>query len=163
MCVYAGYVQDLKKAVAEETYGRTLGGFLRAPINMDNPYGGFFFYTQHLVQVTMEIFGHYPKAVQMINSGDVYSGIIRYQDYDVNISFVEHNYMYYAGISCEKAYVGSEYLLDGCADQELLEFYNLLKGEAQLHSYEKFFAPVYVLNALKRSLESRCEEEVHYE
>ena len=163
MCVYADYVQELKKAVAEETYGKTLGGFLRAPINMNNPYGGFFFYTQHLVQVTMEIFGHYPKSVLAVNNGNVYNGIIRNQDYDINISFVEQSYMYYAGISCEKAYAGSEYLLDGCSDKELLEFYNLLKGEEQPHSYEEFFAPVYVLNALNRALESRCEEEVRYE
>lgn len=161
MCVYAEHIQKLKKAVADQEYGKPLGGFLRAPVDMVNPYGDFFFYSQHLVQVTMEIFGNYPKAVQAVSSGEVHSCIIRYADYDVNLSFVEHNYLYYAGISCEKDVMGSTYMLDGCSDQELIEFHELLEGKTQKHSYEDFFAPVYVLNALDRALKSGCEEAVH--
>lgn len=48
ICIYADYVQELKKAVADETYGKVLGRFLRAPLVMESPYGGFYFYAQHL-------------------------------------------------------------------------------------------------------------------
>ena len=43
--------QKLKKAVQAEEYGKVLGGFLRAPVSIHNAYGGFYFYSQHLVQV----------------------------------------------------------------------------------------------------------------
>lgn len=161
MCVYAEHVQKLKNAVAKQEYGKTLGGYLRAPINMENPYGGFFFYTQHLAQVAMEIFGNYPKAVHAVQNGDVCNCLLRYEEYDVNLSYTEGNYMYYAGISCEKAFTGAAYELDGCSDKEVLEFHELLHGKEQPQSYEDFFAPVYVLNALNRALASGCEEAVH--
>ena len=161
VCVLADHIQNLKKVVAEQEYGKVLGGFLRAPVNMRNSYGGFYFYSQHLVQVMMEIFGNYPNSVQVVNNGDTYTCLVRYDEYDVNLEFVDGNYVYYAGVSCEKDYVGASYNFDGLFKNEFMEFYNVLTGGAQKHSYEDFFAPVYVINALKRAIESGCEEKVH--
>lgn len=161
VCALSDYVQELKKAVAEQKYGEILGGFLRAPMNTDNPYGGFYFYTQHLVQVTMEIFGFYPNSVRAVRNGDVCSCLVRYDDYDVNLSFVEMDDKYYAGINCKEAYVGDLYSLDGLFEREFMEYYKVLTTRQQKASYEDFFAPVYVINAIARALESGCEEMVN--
>lgn len=161
VCVLADYVQELKKAVAEQKYGETLGGFLRAPMNTNNPYGGFYFYTQHLAQVTMEIFGMYPNSVKAVRNGDVCSCLVRYDNYDVNLSFVEMDDKYYAGINCKQAYVGDHYSLDGLFEREFMEYYKVLTTGQQKTSYEDFFAPVYVINAMARALESGCEEKVN--
>ncbi len=161
VCVLTDHVQRLKKAVAEETYGKAFGGYLRAPLNMNNPYGGFFFYSQHLAQVAMEIFGYYPTAVKVVNNGDVYTCILRYDEYDVTLAYVNGTNLYYATISCEKDCVGGVYTLDNCFQREFMEFYELLLGEPQKQSYEDFFAPVYVLNAIYRSLQSGNEEAVN--
>lgn len=161
MCVFSEYVQNLKKAVETEKYGKVLGGYLRAPVSMDNPYGGFYFYSQHLVQVMMEIFGYDPKAVQMVENAGTYTCIVRYEDYDVNLAFVEGNYLYYASISCADAYVGDAYALDHCFEKEFMEYYELLTTKEQRRSYEEVFAPVYVLNALDRAMKSGCTEAVN--
>ena len=42
-----------------------------------------------------------------------------------------------------------------------MDFYELLKGGQMKETYEEFFAPVYILNALYNSLNSGKEEEVH--
>lgn len=161
VCALTDHVQNLKKAVAEETYGKVYGGYLRAPVNMDNAYGGFFFYSQHLAQVAMEIFGHYPKAVRAMNNGDTYTCILRYEEYDVTLSYISGNFQYYAMISCQKDTVGGVYNFDGCFQREFMEFYELLLGKEQKQSYEDFFAPVYVLNAIYRALQSGNEEAVN--
>jgi len=161
VCVTAQHVQDLKKAVQEETYGKVYGGFLRAPVDMENPYGNFFFYCQHLVQVMMEIFGNYPKSVQVFQNGITYTCIVRYEAYDVTIAFENGNYHYYAGISCEKGFVGDSYS-DLPFDKEFMEFHDLLLGHPQPKSYEDFFAPVYVQNAIARSIQSGKEEVITY-
>lgn len=157
-CVFADWVQRLKKAVEKEEHGKVLGGNLRAPLLTLKPHGGFFFYAQHLVQVMTEIFGCYPQSVRATEKGDTYNCLVRYQDYDVNLTYVEDNHLYYAGISCEKAYVGDTYGLDDCFKREFMGFYDLLCGKAQRQSYEEFFAPVYIMNAIDRAIKSGEEE-----
>lgn len=156
----ANYIQELKQAVQDETYGKLLGGHLRAPINMENPYGGFFFYSQHLVQMAGELFGYYPDSVQMFRRDKVLTGVIRYTDFDISIEYVAGCYNYYANISCENEVVGSMFNLDGCFAKEFMAYHNILTGGEQEQSYEEFIAPVFVLNAMYRSLESGKEESI---
>lgn len=162
VCVLDDYIQELKQVVANKTYGEVFGGYLRAPVIMDSPYGGFFFYAQHLAQVMMEIFGCYPKSVRAYPDGKSIHCIVRYDEYTVNITYTSGSSVYYASISCADAVIGSAYDFSGCFEKEFFEFYRLLRGEPQNQSYEDFFAPVYVLNAIYRSIESGREEKVHY-
>ena len=48
-----------------------------------------------------------------------------------------------------------------CFVRELDEFCELLRGGAQKVDYKDFIAPVFVLNAIARSLASGREEPVH--
>lgn len=161
VCVLTDWVQKLKKEVKEQTYGKVLGGYLRAPLLTLEPYGGFFFYSQHLVQVMTAIFGCSPKTVRAVEKNGVYNCLVGYEDYDVSLSFVEGNHLYYAGISCDAAYEGSTYNLDNCFEREFMTFYDLLCGKTQRQSYEEFFVPVYVMNAIDRAIKSGVEEEIH--
>ena len=160
VCKYPDFVQELKKHVQEKTYGTVYGGTLRAPIENINEYGDFFFYSQHMVQVMCEIFGYYPNSVKTFVNGDVTNCIVRYDDYDVNLVYVEQKYDYYAGINCEEKVVFEGFSLDGCFEREFESFYKLLKGEKQSNTYEDFIAPVFILNALDRSIKSGNEEAV---
>lgn len=161
VCVLTDLVRELKQAVATEAYGKVFGGYLRAPVMMDSPYGGFFFYCQHLVQVMTDIFGSYPLSVQAFPNGKIINCVVRYETFDVNITFTGGNSLYYASISCEKDVVGGTYGFDGCFEREFMEFYDLLTGKPQKQTYEDFFAPVFVFNALARSLASGKEEQVN--
>ena len=164
VCALTPYVNELKKAVREGAYGKVYGGFTRAPMNVNNPYGGFFFYTQHLAEVTMDIFGSYPKSVQAFPNDRICTCLLRYEDYDVTMEYVDLDVesVYFAGASCEKGFVGDTYLFTGDDfNQEFIEFHELLLGKPQKKSYEEFFAPVYVLNAIYRSLQSGKEEPVN--
>ena len=53
-------IMHLKEERENETGGKTLGGYVRAPFQAENNYGGFFFYAPHLVEMVLTIFGRYP-------------------------------------------------------------------------------------------------------
>ena len=159
--VLYNYIQELKKTIQEGAYGKIYGGFLRGPVNMVNPYGNFLFYCQHLVQVMTELFGKYPKSVKAFPNKETITCVVRYDDYDITIAFQDGNYLYYAGVSFEKEYVGSSYS-DSTYDKEFMEFHKLLQGHPQATSYEDFFAPVYINNAIERSMVSGKEEPILY-
>ncbi|MBQ3134788.1 MAG: Gfo/Idh/MocA family oxidoreductase [Oscillospiraceae bacterium] len=161
LCRFPRPVQDLKKAVAEKTWGEVYGGLLRAPINTDNEYGGFPYYAQHLVQVMGEIFGYYPNSVQAFVNGKAINCIVRYDSYDVNLQFVEQNDNFYAGISCENYGVFEKYGFAGCFEKEFAELYGLICGGEQHDSYDDLIAPIFVMCAIERSIQSGKEETVH--
>ena len=163
MCVFADLIQELKKAVEENKYGKAIGGYLRAPLLGDSPYGGFYFYAQHLVQVMTEIYGCYPKSVVATEKNKNITCIVRYEDFDVNLSYVNDNFNYYAGVSFEEKFVGDNYIVDDCFPAEFENFYNLISKGKQRLSYDDFFAPVYILNAIDRALKSGKEEKINYE
>ena len=160
---HALLIAELKKAVSEKTYGKVYGGYLRASLKMENPYGDFFFYAQHLVQMAGEVFGYNPISVKAYEmKGDVINCVLRYEDIDVNMAYVENNDDFYAGISCEKDCIMKQATLDGCFAREFAEFYGILTGGEQPQSYDEFFSVVYTMNAIERSLKSGNEETIIY-
>ena len=99
-CKYDPFVQELKQDVLSGI--KTVGGFVRAPIQRKSVYGGFYFYAQHLVDIVLEIFGRNIKSVQAVEAGQNISVLFRYADFDVNGLYVENNYLYYASRQGEK-------------------------------------------------------------
>lgn len=157
------FVRELRDDAVGGIDGGTLGGFVRAPLNSKNAYGGFFFYAQHLVEIVCEIFGRYPRTVRTSVSGDKTTVIFRYDDYDCVGLFVEGNNIYYACRMSEKRCKGADLKKGEGNDwyyMEFSEFSSLLNGEDQDLSYDDFIAPVFVMNAIYRSLESGNEEKV---
>lgn len=157
---HAQYIQQLKQLVASGEQGAPLGGFLRAPVNLKNEYGDFFFYAQHLVQMVCEVFGYFPKAVRTCQTGKQVTCTLRYETFDVTAMYVDGNYLYYASVCFSKSVEGAVFNTAGAPSLEFKDFYRLLQGEPQPQSYAEFFAPVFIMNALHRSLESGREEPV---
>lgn len=161
VCVFSDLVQSMKEVVNKKSEGSIYGGFLRAPMDYENPYGNFFFYSQHLVEVMCEIFGYYPNSVKAYKNGNAVNCTVRYDDYDVNILFGEGANVYSASVCCENKTCGGDYSLDGLFEREFESFNNLLLGGTFKKGYEDFMAPVFILNAINRSLESGFEEKIN--
>ena len=69
------YLLDLGRRL-----GKTLGGFIRAPYQAENAYGGFYFYAQHLVEMVCEIFGRFPLSVTAKKNGAQIHTVFHYAD-----------------------------------------------------------------------------------
>lgn len=163
-CVHESVVQELKRDRETEEGGKTLGGFVRCPVSLNNAYGGFYFYCEHLIGIASTIFGFYPDSVKAFVNGGNITVVFRYKDYDVTGLFTDGNYIYYAMRASEKSVKGSEFPITGespCFRIEFDEFYDLLKGGEMKKSYSDFIAPVFVMNAVKRSIDSGKEEKVN--
>ena len=161
-CIHADEVKEIKDALTEKESGRILSGYLRAPLLSSSPYGGFFFYAQHLVQILEEIFGYYPETVYATRKADTVTVIFGYADYDVVGTFAEKNFSTYTvTVQREKNALHSPITVDGRVfDREFREFYELLTGGKQKQSYRDFIAPVFIMTAIVRSLASGKVEAV---
>ncbi len=155
------YVSELKKDALSEKDGKTVGGFIRAPYQSENDYGGFYFYAQHLVEMVCEIFGRFPLSVEAKKKGNQISVLFRYPDYDSVGLFCDRSYIYYAARMAEKA--SKSFEIPTTTDwyyREFKEFTEILNGGAQTCTYEEFISPVFIMNAIERSLESGKDEEL---
>ncbi len=74
-------------ALAEENKDNISGGYVTAPVNMDNPYGGFWFYTQHLVAMITTVFGIGMKSVRAIKNSKGVNAVYSYGDFAVTAFF----------------------------------------------------------------------------
>ena len=163
-CVHDERVQALKTEHDNNKDGKTISGFIRCPINLKNNYGDFFFYSEHLVGIMSTIFGYYPESVKAYKNAEYITVVFRYKDYDVTGLYVDKNNLYYAMRIAENAVHGEELPINEfnpCFKAEFNSFYGLLRGEKQRVSYEDFIAPVFVLNAIQRSLDSGNEEKIN--
>jgi predicted dehydrogenase len=158
-CKYAKEIADMKAKITPE---EIRGGLVRAPINMDNPYGGFFFYSQHLVEMLGELFGLYPRAVQAYRANNTVNVVFRYESYDVIGLYTEFSYHYFVSVALGTQTLASDASIGmDCFTREFDEFCKLLRGGEQQQAYGDFIAPVAVLCAIDRSLASGREEVVH--
>lgn len=159
-------VLSFKQDRIDEVDGKTLGGLVKAPLDSNSKYGGFFFYAPHLVEIVLEMFGRQPKSVKAYKAGISTTVIFRYGDFDVTGLFTENNYLYYASRIAEKG-AKMEKIAHGTGRdhdwmyKELKEYYDILHGGERKMSTEDFLAPVFVANAIKRSIDSGKEEDVH--
>ena len=155
------FVAALREDAKNEVDGKTIGGVVRAPYSADNAYGGFYFYAQHLVEMICEVFGRFPLSVTAKKNGKQVTVLFHYEDFDCTGIFFDSNYLYYVCRMAEKSTKGYE--IPSSNDwfyREFKEFHELLHGGEQTTSYEDFISPVFIMNAIDRSLASGKEEEV---
>ncbi len=68
-----------------------IGGAVSAPVDMVNDYGNFWFYTQHLAEMMLSVFGTGVKSVTAVKNENSVSAIYRYDGFTVN-AFYGGNY-----------------------------------------------------------------------
>ena len=162
VCVFYDGVVNMKKLVDSTPKEEILGGVLRAPVDMDNPYGGFYFYSQHLVSMMTQIFGYYPESVFAKKNDKCIDVIVNYGGFNVALNYAVKNYNYFVGVSTKDDFVieKTAHAADSF-EHEFIEFAELLEGKNQPRSYNDFIAPVFILNAICRSFENGREEKIN--
>lgn len=162
--VYAEIVKQLKSEHENSVQGKTVSGYVRAPLNLHNVWGGFYFYADHLISILAEIFGRYPKSVKAFANDNKITVTVRYADYDITAFFYEGDaWNYYAMRVAEKDIKLCEVPVttnNYCFEKEFDEFYRILSGGEQAVSYKDFISTVYILNAINESIETGEEVKV---
>jgi len=159
-CAALNETLELADMVKEKMVGDVRGGSLACPIYLDSPYGGFYFYAQHLTEVMLTVFGEEVKAV----SANKYDGSLtftaHYDTFNVVGTYLEK--VSYYTVSLYGAKRAESRVLNFTPDSfrhEMNDMHDLLEGKPMKKSYESFVSSVFVMNAILRSLENggACE------
>lgn len=134
-------------------FEKVLGGNVVSPVNMDNIYGGFYFYSSHLAEISMSIFGYDPKAVTAWRTEGGVTAVAEYDGFNVTNHFIE-GAGYGADIYGKGQCIHRDISIDMCYQHECAIFVDMLRTGKMAHSYGHLIAPVFYLNAIKESYEN---------
>ena len=138
----------------ERAAARTLGGAVWAPVNMKNPYGDFYFYSAHLVEICLEIFGTDPRSAHALARDGSVTAVLRYPDYDVTCQYYEQHYSYGAALHTSEGTRHETFSMDDSYRLELLRFANMVATGEMPADYDALIRSVFVVEAIKRAYET---------
>lgn len=152
---------NMRKLIAEIKTLETpvVGGHVTAPVNMVNPYGNFWFYTQHLAQMITSVFGNDVRSVYAIESKNGVNAIYHYDDYSVT-AFYGTNYSVSVYINNFEEKVEAFELPEDYYMPSLVDFYDVIKSGKSDMTYKDLAAPVYIIEATIKSITEKKEVEI---
>lgn len=143
-------VRKLREVVAGAP-DKVLGGDITAPVSMTNDYGSFWFYSAHLVESCLNIFGFDPEWVLASRHEGGVTAIVHYPTFEVTNHFNESAY-YYSGTVFDKQSEHREVLdISDIFALECRSFAKILREGKMDFSYEQLIKPVQVLAAIEKS------------
>lgn len=142
--------------------GTAMGGSVWAPLNFTNPYGNFYFYASHLVEMAMAIFGDYPKAVQAVENHSNVAALLHYDAYTVSCHYLDGAYHYGATILHKKGVETRTISLDDGYRLEAEEFVTMLRTGISPIDTARLVAPVPIMNALEAAYLNGHTQGVRY-
>lgn len=143
-------VNKLRDIVAS-TPNRILGGDVHAPVNMVNDYGNFWFYSAHLVESCLSIFGFEPEWVWASRHDGGVTAVVHYPGFEVANHFNEGAYYYSATVCDQKGEYRETLDISDIFVLECRSFARILRTGEMDFSYEQLIKPVQVLAAIERS------------
>ena len=148
-----GDVLKMAKLV-EESGDKVLSGDVTAPVSLENEYGGFWFYSAHLVEICLRIFGYDPEWVWANRTDAGVTAIVHYPKYDVTLHFTQGAYNYSSTVNTKDGIVHQPVDITDFTALEARSFVKMLRTGEMDFSYEQLVLPVFVLKAIEKSFES---------
>ena len=155
--MHTDYIRELAEN-AKKSGDDLIGGHLYAPMQYVNKYGGFSFYSQHLIQMLLTVFGNDVKSLHAFKTDNAINCVFHYPRFNVTADFVDDRYDYFASISRKNDVIGSVFGLGDAFLAEFMEFYHILTGAPSPVGYGEFISPVFIINAIERAIVSGKEE-----
>lgn len=140
--------------------GDSLGGMVNAPLNMENPYGGFFFYSSHLAEIMLTIFGYTPESVDADEANGSVTAAAHYANFDVTNHFMNGTGYYSAAVFTKARPVLREIDISMCYRHECEAFARMLRTGEMNHSFEELVYPVFYLNAVHEAYKTGVRQKL---
>lgn len=153
------YLEETKPLARFARKSTVLGGAVTAPVSMDNPYGGFYFYAQHLIEMLFSVFGPDVKTVYARSHGteNRISLIFGYETFDVTAQFYGA-YTYTAAVFANE---GCRYAqaddVAYCYEAELDDFVRMVRTGSMQFSYDSLIRPLKLLHFIEESFTTNKE------
>lgn len=155
------FIDEIKPLARMAKTKTVKNGVVACPVNMNNIYGGFWFYSQHLIEVLVGVFGRNVKSVtafcpdEKVNRVTV---IFNYGDYDV-CGFYTDSYRYTASLMTSDNNIYQTYCDDVVYTfkDEFDEFVEMVRTKTMPCTYDDLVYPVKLLSAIERSYKEKRE------
>lgn len=147
-------VEEMAKFVAEHD-GEVFGGNFNTPLEPNSEYSGWFFYSSHLIEMMLEVFGYDPKSVAAVQNKVGVCAIFNYEEFSVTANFNESQNADYGVSVFHKG--GTEHrrlVHGGTGERECADFIHMLRTGEMLRDYDTLVIPVACMNAVKKAYES---------
>ncbi|MBQ4516480.1 MAG: Gfo/Idh/MocA family oxidoreductase [Clostridia bacterium] len=152
------YADTIKKLADEVSNSneQICGGHVTAPLSMENSCGGFWYYTQHLVQMMTTVFGSDVKSVRAEKNERGVNAIYRYNGFDVT-TFYGSGYSVTVYMNEWVAKAESFDLTATYFMPPLESFIKVLKSGKADKTKKEFMAPVFIIDATIKSYNENRE------
>ena len=143
-------------AYAASNRDKIITGSVYAPVNMKNDYGDFWFYADHLTEISLAVFGWNPKWVEAAQgrTDKGVTALVGYDNYEISNHFCEGMYQY-AGTVVTKGGIHTQTItLDDAYPNECRVFARMLRTGKMHGTWEQLVQPVYYMQALYASMQS---------
>ena len=135
---------------------KAAGDFVTGTMNFAadpaSEYDGFFFYSSHLTEMALTVFGYNPKSVLALEKNGSRACILRYEDYDVTLNFTRGTCASTGTLFGKKGNVTREIDISLIFLQEIADFVEMLHTGKPGHTLEELIKPVAVINAIEQSV-----------
>ena len=151
---FVGKIRELNPVTSGATYG---------PCDLKSPYGGVFFYGIHQVEMVLYAFGFDVKEVIVtVNGANAVAQCLYPDGLTVSIHLFSENYEGFSmSASGEEGVISAPITFDkNMFLTGIKRFVDLFKTGQEPLSYEKILKPVFVLEAMQRSIRSKNRERV---
>lgn len=155
------FIDEIKPLARMVKTKKVKTGTIACPVSMDNIYGGFWFYSQHLIEILLKIYGNNVKSVTAFcpdTQKNRVTVIFNFGEFDV-CGFYTDCYRYTASLMTDDYNMYHVYCDDVVYTfkNELDEFINMVKSKTMPCSYDDLVYPVKVLDAIERSYTQKKE------
>ena len=157
-CKFAGDTLALKQIAKKMICTDELhSGHLHYAADLKSPYDGFYFYASHAVEMVLEIFGYDIKSVIAVEKAGNVTAIAGYNRFSVVLTFAPDQAVPVCFlIGGGKTISWSMNISDIFANQ-LSCFLYMAESKKMPLSYEQLTLPVFVIDAILRSLATEKE------
>ena len=155
------FIDELKPLARMAKNKKVVSGSICCPVNMDNPYGGFWFYTQHLIEMLITIYGRNVKSVLAYCPDDKKNRltvIFNFGEFDV-CGLYTAAYRYSATVNTSDNQIYNTFCDDVAYTyfNEFDEFIEMVNDKVMPNSYDELVYPVKILDAIERSYKEQKE------
>lgn len=158
---YAYDVLSAKTRADCKAIGEVVGGNMNFAGSLSSPYQGLFFYAGHIVEMMLTVFGYDVKSVLASNVGTgKISVIVKYEGFIVTLNIIDGLWKY------ELTVYGSEAIHTTPVDISVIyklgfdKFAEMLKTKKMPLCFDELVKPVFVIDAINKSLEEKREVEI---
>ncbi len=133
---------------------KVIGGSIYAPVKMVNDYGGFYFYSSHLAEISLSVFGYDPEWVMASQTKHGVGVLVHYKDYDVSNHFSQDMGQYGGTVITTDGPTTTQISMDCAYAEECRSFARMLRAGKMDFTYEQLAMPVVYLNAIDKSMQT---------